>query len=144
MATSENTCKKPSAKKGVQQMKASHFEDQALNNISPLPMHLFDVPKTETRPISSAIFVLPSLWGHLHAEVCSDYSVLLCFLFFFLKHARYQLLVMVMFPFRVGVTMYLEDLMESDGSPPFRCYWLRLVLISCEHKQVRELSNWST
>lgn len=39
-------------------MKAELFEDNALNNISPLPEHFFDVPKTETRPNGSAIFVL--------------------------------------------------------------------------------------
>lgn len=40
-------------------MKAGLFEDQPLNNISPLLKHLFDVPQTETRPNSSAIFALP-------------------------------------------------------------------------------------
>lgn len=29
-------------------MNAELFEDQALNNISPLPEHVFDVPKIET------------------------------------------------------------------------------------------------
>lgn len=36
-------------------MKAELFEDEALNNISPLLKHPFDVPKTETTPNGSGI-----------------------------------------------------------------------------------------
>lgn len=58
-------------------MNAELFEDQALNNISPLPKHVFDVPKIETKPNFGPIFYYYR-FGAFHckrAEACSVYSV---------------------------------------------------------------------
>lgn len=62
-------------------MNAELFEDQALNNISPLPKHVFDVPKIETnfetkfRPH----FLLLSFWS-LSLQTCRGLLCLFSFL----------------------------------------------------------------
>lgn len=87
-------------------MKAELFEDGALNNISPLPEHFFDVPKTETRPNGSAIFVLIFFLSFfLFWNIYIPALIIQC-------HTRYWLLLKVIFMFTVGVVMYLEDLKE--------------------------------